>query len=307
MISLFKAAKQDKQIGVDFLPAGVAVVGVRSGKKNPGQILTSEYLPSVGQPAQVEALQQWVRDNHLQKSPCVCLVAIEDCDTHQVEKPDVDESEMNQALTWRIKDLIDYDVGSAVVDSYPMPVSNKNNTPQVIVVSAHESAIGSYVDSVKTTGLSLEAIDIHDLVGKNLSFIQQGAGQTQAILTLAENSGLLSIFHDTDLYVSRDFRIGIKQIEQVDSEDQSAYDSLLLEIQRSMDYFESFYDHGSVSSMQVYPRLPATEKMVMYLQNASSFEIDFVRFGEPQSAENPPVLEPHCFHAYCAALRGLDR
>ena len=199
MVSLFSVAKQDKQIGVDFLPAGVAVVGVQSGKKNPGQIINSEYLPSVGQKAQVEALQHWVHDNQLQKTPCICLIAIEDWDTHQVEKPDVDDAELNQALIWRIKELIDYDVGSAVVDSYPMPETNKSNRLQVNVVSAHESVISSYVDGIKSAGLNLEAIDIHDLVGKNLACIQQEAGRTQAILSLSENSGLLNIFHDTDL------------------------------------------------------------------------------------------------------------
>jgi len=47
--------------------------------------------------------------------------------------------------------------------------------------------------------------------------------------------------------------------------------------------------------------------MVMYLQNATSFEIDFVAFNEEQSIENTPDLEPHCFHAYCAALRGVSQ
>ena len=307
MISLFSVAKHDKQVGVDFLPAGVAVVRVQSGKNNPGQIINSEYLPSVGQKAQVEALQHWVHDNHLQKTPCICLIALEDCDTHQVEKPDVDENELNQALTWRIKDLIDYDVGSAVIDSYPMPDSNKTNTLQVNVVSAHESVISSYVDSIKSAGLKLEAIDIHDLVGKNLDCIQQGVGRTQAILSLSENSGFLSIFHDTDLYVSRGFKIGINQIEQASSEDQDAYDSLLLEIQRSLDYFETFYNHGSVSSLLIYPRLPACETMVEYLKNATSLNIDFIEFDEKNSVENPSDLELHCFHAYCAALRGVTQ
>jgi len=307
MVNLFSAAKRDQQIGVDFLPAGVAIVRVQSAKKKSGRILSSEYLPGVGQQAQVEALQHWVRENHLQKSPCVCLIAIDDCNTHQVEKPDVDETELNQALTWRIKDLIDYDVGSAVVDSYPIPISNKSNKLQVNVVSAHESVIGSYVDSIKSAGLSLEAIDIHDLVAKNLNLVQQGTGKTQAILCLMEDSGLLSIFYDTDLYVSRDFKIGINQIEQASDEDQSAYDSLLLEIQRSLDYFESFYDHGSVSRLLVYPRLATTEKMVMYLRYATSFDVDFIAFDQEQSAKDPPDLEQHCFHAYCAALRGVPQ
>lgn len=304
-MSLFSPAKRDQQIGVDFLPDGVAVVQISANKKRPGQILGSDYLPAVGQPAQIEALQQWVRNNHVQKTSCVCLIASDDCDVYQVEKPDVAATEVSQALAWRIKDLIDYDVDSAVVDSYPMPVSSKNNKQQLSVVSAHESTVGSYVDSIKSAGLNLEAIDIRDLVAKNLKVVQQGVKQTQAILALADDSGLMSIFHDGDLYVSRDFRIGLDQIELADQNDPEAYDSLLLEIQRSTDYFESYYGLGSVTHLLINPQSPATSKMASYLQNASSFELEFIVPETDSENEIDDLLEPHCFHAYCAALRGV--
>ena len=305
MSNLFSSAKQDKQIGLDFQPGGVAVVQVQSGKKRTGKILHSEFLASVGQQAQVRALQDWVADRHAQKSPCVCLLADDDYDVYQIEKLEVEDSELNQALSWRIKDLINYDVGSAVIDSYPMPVSSKNNTQQLSVVSAHESVVGSYVDSIKSVGLQLTAIDIHDLVSKYLHCIRQGANQTQAVLSLAQNDGSLSIFHDTDLYVSRHFKIGISQIEQVNDENQSVYDSLLLETQRSMDYFESFYGLGSVSSLLIHPQIQAVEKMARYLQNFTNFDIDFITPGEAGADDSTPTLEPQCFHAYCAAMRGV--
>jgi MSHA biogenesis protein MshI len=305
MSSLFSSAKQDKQVGLDFQPGGVAVVQVRSGKNRSGDILHSDYLPSVGQQAQIQALQKWVSEKHARKSPCVCLLADDDYDVYQIDKPEVEEAELRQALSWRIKDLINYDVGLAVIDSYPMPVSSKNNAQQVSVVSAHESVVGSYVDSIKTVGLKLTAIDIHELVSKYLLCVQQGANQTQAVLSLAQTDGSLSIFHDTDLYVSRNFKIGVSQLEQVNSEDQSIYDSLLLEIQRSMDYFESYYGLGSISSLLVYPQIPSTEKMAMYLQNFTNFDIDFIILGEDSGRKTPPGLEPNCFHAYCAAMRGV--
>lgn len=304
-MGLFSSVRKDTQIGVDFLPAGIAVTQVHTGKESPGKILLSGYLPAVGQAAQVQALQGWVRTHHLPKSDCVCLIAKDDYDVYQIEKPIVDESELTSALTWRIKDLIGYDVVSAVVDSYPLPVSNKNNTQQISVVCAHNSVVRSYVDCIKSTGLTLSAIDIHDLVSKNLPCILQGNGRTQAILSLDDQSGVLSIFHDTDLYVSRDFKIGINQIKQASSEDESEYDSLLLEIQRSMDYFESYFGIGSVSSMSIFPRLPATEKMAMYLQNFTSFDIDFITPGESGESAKADVFEPHCFHAYCASLRDV--
>ncbi len=296
---MFSAAKKDSQIGVDFLAGGVAVAQVQSGRKNPGHVLRSEFVEADGQEAQVEALKQWVRNNGLQKTPCVCLVASDDCDVYQVEKPEVEDGEMLQALTWKIKDLINYDVTNAVVDCYPMPVSSKNKQQQVGVVAARETVVQSYIDSIKASAMQLTALDIHELARNNLQLVRASAESSLALLTLSGNAGLLSIYHDTDLYVSRDFPIGLDQLALVTSEDESAFDALLLELQRSMDYFESFYGLGAVNQLRIFPQLRITEKMAMYLQNLSNFDIDFVAFAGEDG------LDQHCFHAYCAALRGV--
>jgi MSHA biogenesis protein MshI len=299
-VGLFSTAKKESQIGVEFQHDGVAVAQVRTGKNNPGGIIRSEFVVAAGQEAQVEALKDWVHDNNLQKTPCNCLVANDDCDIYQVERPEVEESEMIQAVTWKIKDLINYDVTHAVVDSYPMPVSSKNKQQQVGVVAAREAVISRYVDSIKAAALELDALDVHELARSNLDVVQDSAEQSLALLTLTAGNGLLSVYHDTDLYVSREFLIGIDQLELASGEDESIFDALLLEIQRSLDYFESFYGMGTVTKLRVFPQLNATEKMAMYLQNFSNFDIDFLTFGSPG-------LEPHCFHAYCAALRGITQ
>lgn len=302
-MGLFSSAKKDSQIGVDFLPDGVAIAQVRSGKKNPGQIMRSTFVEASGQAEQVGALKDWVRSNNLQKSACVCLVANEDFDSYQVEKPEVEESEMIQAVTWKIKDLINYDVAHAVVDSYPMPTSSKNNQQQVGVVAARETVISSYVDGIKSCGLELVALDVHELARANLQTVQDGSEQSLALLSLTRRNGLLSIYQNADLYVNRDFMIGLDQLEQTTSEVESVFDSLLLELQRSLDYYESFYGIGTVRNLRIYPQLPATEKMAMYLQNLTNLDIEFISFDGDEATQG---LEPHCFHAYCAALRGVS-
>jgi MSHA biogenesis protein MshI len=209
---------------------------------------------------------------------------------------------MIQALSWKIKDLINYDVSHAVVDSYPMPESNRKSETQVGVVAAREAVVRNYVDSIKATSMSLSALDIHELVRANLQVVQHSAEQSLALLTLTPESGLLSIYYDTDLYVSREFMIGIDQLGLATSDDESVFDALLLELQRSLDYFESYYGMGSVTNLRIFPQLKATEKMAMYLQNLTNFDIEFIGFGE----ESNPELDQHCFHAYCAALRGVS-
>lgn len=302
-MALFSAAQKDSQIGVDFLPGGVAVAQVQTGKKSPGRILRSEFVAAAGQDAQVDALKAWVQDNSLQKTPCVCLIAADDCDVYQVEKPEVEAVEMIQAVSWKIKDLINYDVSHAVVDSYPMPESSKNKQQQIGVVAAREAVVRKYIDSIKTSALTLTALDIHELVRVNLPAVQNSSEHGLAALTLNRTSGLLSVYHDTDLYISREFMIGIDQLGLATSEDESVFDALLLELQRSLDYFESFYGMGSVTNLRIFPQLKATEKMAMYLQNLSNFDIEFIGFA---GDDDLPGLEPQCFHAYCAALRGVS-
>ncbi len=137
----------------------------------------------------------------------------------------------------------------------------------------------------------------------NLQVVQHSSEHSMAVLTLTRESGLLSVYHDTDLYVSREFMIGTDQLGLATSEDESIFDALLLELQRSLDYFESFYGMGSVTDLRIFPQLKATEKMAMYLQNLSNFDIEFISFA---GDDDNPGLEPHCFHAYCAALRGVS-
>ena len=302
-MGLFSTTRKESQIGIDFLSDGVAVAQVQTGKNNPGGVIRSEFVNAAGQEAQLEALTEWVHRNNLQKTPCVCLVAGDDCDVYQVERPEVEDSEMIPAVTWKIKDLINYDVTHAVVDSYPMPVSSKNKQQQVRVVAARETVISSYVDSINSTALVLDALDVHELVPSNLHAVKQSAEKSLALLTLNSGNGLLSVYHDTDLYVSRDFMIGIDQLETASSEDESVFDALLLELQRSLDYFESFYDIGAVTDLRIFPQLKITEKMAMYLQNLTNFDIDFISFA---GDDNSSGLEQQCFHAYCAALRGVS-
>ena len=302
MVNRFSSANNDRQIGIEFLPAGVAIAQVHTGKKLSGQLLSSDFLPAIGQQAQARALQQWVHSKDLQKRNCVCLMSRDDFNIHQVEKPKVDDAELISAVTWRIKDLIGYDVGSVVVDFYPMPISHKNNTQHLSVITAEDSTVAAYVECIKSSGLKLVAIDVPSLVGSNFKKVQQSTGQTLAILSLTEFSGYLNIFHDTDLYVSRDFKIGTSKLSQVTADDEWTYDSLLLEIQRSMDYFESYYGLGSVSKLLLFPKIPATEKLTTYLQNLITFDIDFVTENDPEASN---ALELHCFHAYGAALRGI--
>ena len=98
---------------MDYLPSGVAVVQVKTGGGSPGKIIRQDFIEAQNSASQNQALGDWVSRHGLQKTPCICLIRDEDCDINQIEKPDVDESELIHALTWKVKDLVSYAIESA--------------------------------------------------------------------------------------------------------------------------------------------------------------------------------------------------
>ncbi len=304
MLGLFSSKPKGSQVGVDFTPTGVAAVEVITKRKNPGAVRHNAFLPAVGVKEQTRALKQWVEQNGLKSVPCVSLIAKHDVQVFQLEKPAVEDSELMQAVGWKIKDLINYDVTTAVVDVFEMPQSPKSPASYINAVVANEAVVGAYVDIVRQSGLELMAIDIHDLVARNYRLLHDDSGQTEALLQFSDNHGLITIYNKDDLYVARDFKIGLLDIEGAD-DTESLYDNLLLELQRSMDYFEATYGLSAVQRMVVFPQIAAVEKMAKYLQNYLAYELDFTQIKDEQDAEL--MLDSHCFAAYCAALRGVAK
>ena len=303
MLGLFSSKPKGFQVGVDFTATGLAAVEVDTGKKHFGSVRRHAFIPAVGAQQQSQALKQWVEQNGLKNVPCVSLIAKHDVQVFQLDKPAVEASELIQAVSWKIKDLISYDVSTAVVDVYDMPQSSKSPVNHINAVVANEKVVGSYVNTIRQSGLDLQAIDIHDLVARNYYLLEDSEGTSSALLQFSDNQGLISIYHDNDLHVSRDFKIGLLDIEGAEDA-EALYDNLLLELQRSMDYFEATYGLAAVQRMVMFPQTPAVEKMAKYLQNYLPYELDFAHVAF-QSSEAGSGLDTHCFAAYCAALRGI--
>ena len=106
------------------------------------------------------ALKQFVNKNHLRGMSAVLTLPSSEFDLHQLERPDVPEAELAQALRWKLKDLIDYPVSRAVVDVFPAAPSRHGSTNSVFAVSADKDKLSERVEQIKSAGLKLARIDI---------------------------------------------------------------------------------------------------------------------------------------------------
>lgn len=162
------------------------------------------------------------------------------------DKPNVNAEELPQALLWSIKDMVTIPVPQIHLDYFEPPLPS--NKISVVVVT--KDYLVNLVQAIYGQGLSVAGISIEELAMTNL-FIDDN----QARLIVSHHTGqelLLTVVKQGQLYMQRRVR-GFMQLDKTDV-DQLHYglaDNLSLEIQRSMDYFESQLRQAPVASIEL--------------------------------------------------------
>ena len=164
-----------------------------------------------------------------------------------VDKPNVDPEEMTQALLWSVKDMISQPVTDIHLDYFESP---QQNSAKLSVVIVDRQKITALILAAKEQDMKLVGITIEEMAITNL-FWQE----PQAKLVISHQPGqeiLLTVVRQGDLYMQRRVR-GFNQIDTVGAEELGfgMADNLSLELQRSMDYFESQLRQAPVSSIEL--------------------------------------------------------
>lgn len=183
-----------------------------------------------------KSLKNWVDDKRLHLTPTFVAFSINHYQQYQIDKPAVEQHELLNALKWSVNELIGNDDARAI-DYFDLPVAVAGNA-KVNVVALNNNAIESVVEAVLDARLILKNISVEEMVTCNLLM-----GESEAVLSLIQDDGdevCLNIVKDGCLYFSRRLK-GFENLNSfsIDELNMGIIDSLCVQIQRSMDYFES--------------------------------------------------------------------
>ncbi|MEZ4484279.1 MAG: pilus assembly protein PilM [Syntrophotaleaceae bacterium] len=128
----------------------------------------SAYLPGSLE-AQAAGLQQWLSENNLVGSRSVFALAPDFYQLLQIAPPEVPNDELRDAVRWQIRDLIDFPLEEAVVDVFQVPRDvQREGARTAYVVVARQSLLRKKVALLKNAKLKVQAIDIPELVLRNI-------------------------------------------------------------------------------------------------------------------------------------------
>lgn len=311
LFAFLKKKRPSKTVGIEIRRDGVALAELRhDAKTQQAQVVGCEFRP-ISHPDDIKrACEEMVRARQLAGAACHVVLSVDDYQTFPVEKPKVDAAEVIDAVKWKVKDLLDFDIGKAVIDGFPVPQDAlRGRGDMITAVVSKRQVIQNRVDLIQQLGLDLQSIDITDLALRNICMqiqAQQESPRAVALLHLRDGAGMMVIVKAQDLYMARHFDFFIASLNDPSRQDQ-VIQQLGLEVQRSFDYFESQMGQVPPRDLLLFgpdPSIPLANMIggsiaakVVVLDPAQTF---YVRTPDVSALD-----EINTFVAQGAALRGV--
>lgn len=237
----------------------------------------------------------------LKNADCYVVLDQDEYELELIECPPVEEDELAEAVRWRLKDLISLPIEDAAIDIFHLPDdAYRGRMKMLYVVAVSKTLIEKKIKFIKDCGLDLKVIEIEELALRNLSLLMPEVEQgTVAFLSLKENNGQIHMFSHEDMYLTRSIEMGYSSFItqesnelQIQNEDHGVMiERFILDIQRSLDYYESQVGKGITNKIYVLPSdledFDITEHLQQALaQNIINYDCNvFLSFGKQVKME----------------------
>lgn len=249
-MALFKGKKTQKVhlgvvLGQDF---GAVVALDKPMSEKPRVLLAESFVSDGDVPSE---LRSRVQKGVLKDAPAIAVGAPGQYTLMQVEPPDVPPDELTDAVRWQVRDLVDFPVETALLDLFHVPEIPQQRKLAYAAV-APPSAFHSLIELTEDLQLACETIDITELALTHLLTRHPDQDVGVGGLFLTRHGGVLVVVRQGALYFSRGLSIGTDRL-QMDAQTGDALSLLVLELQRSLDYFEGSVLRSQIASLQIFP------------------------------------------------------
>lgn len=249
----------------------------------------------------------------LHKRPCATAMPVGNYSILSVEAPEVPPEEMKAAVRWRIRDLIDFHIDDAVIDIFDAPLSGTpGRLHSVYTVVAREAAVREQVNLLQAHDINLQIIDIPELALKNIAALLPGNDSGQLLVYFTAEQGVIVVVKDSMLYLARTMDIGYGKLSQAAGAEADAANAclerLVLEVQRTLDYYDRYFRQAPVTSLWLAPMVDDTEDLTAALAANLGLAVRSLDINE-LFAHSPPLdrrLQARSLIAIGTALRRQD-
>lgn len=293
---------QNQCLGVEFTDEGVAFAHILHLSTQLPRLAHCEFLPvDAGQQA-ADILRLRLTKLGLENIACNLVLVNGAYQMLLGEAPKVPAAELPEALRWRVKDLVQFPIADAIVDAILLPEDSAKGTSRMAyAVVTQRKTIETLVVQAKAAGLALNAIDIPEMCLRNLVEACCDTKRGVALVKLVQGGGSLQIMRDGNLYLSRQFSLNYN----AGLLDDLPGDALILDLQRSLDYFERQMRQVPPSHVYLCGENVTPDKVTPEIRGGLQVAINTLEITKGVDVD-PGIAEHHlslCMNALGAALR----
>lgn len=289
-------------MGIEVLGDGVSVAKLRT--RPTLEVEHAEFLVAENQQSAIHRLQDFVAAQGLKGAPCNAVLEHEEYSVLLSEAPNVPEEELRDAMQWKLREISPIPIDQAVVDVFPVPEDAGNVMKgKVFAVVARKESIEKLTELIESSGLRMNAIDIPELALRNLS--EKLAMPNRSVVFsqhLGERTYITAICNG-NVYLNRSCSLHVEKGVL----DPFQVDSLILELQRSVDYIQHQMMQPTPSHILLFSTAFKMEEVPEALASNFSCEVKGLDIAEilpvPAGADKSTLGK--CALAVGAALRNV--
>lgn len=312
------AAAEHGSTGVCLRADGICLVHLDSGRETPPRLTVCEFLAGDEAEALTAGLAMTVKRHGLARTPVTAVLEHGSYSLYQLEPPDVPADELAEAVRWSIKDLLDFPVEAALVDLFPLPYDDQRSRSRMAqVVAARLPEVRRLADLLLGARLKISAIDITELAIRNIVALLPEDSRGLVFLHLGAHQGLISVFRDAKLYLTRNLGIGCLELNRLSAGETAnadpaapsmplaaLLDSIVLEVQRSLDFYESSFSQAAIDTLVIGPLEAPVPELLPYLRRALGVAVRSLDLGSVLDCRELPMeAQARALPAIGGALR----
>ena len=204
-------------------------------------------------------LKKIIADFDLRRVPVSAVINAPDYQIAQVQAPDVPRAELRAAARYSMRDTFDFPIDNSVLDVFDLPEQiSSGNKRMCFAIATRGDAVSNLTSTFERHFRRFDVIDIPELCQRNLSALLPQDAKGVAFLMLRDDYAQLVLTRRGMLYVTRRFEY-VQRGELNGDEDAEADElpldpqALSLELQRSLDYYESHFDETAIADLFIAP------------------------------------------------------
>jgi MSHA biogenesis protein MshI len=268
---LLRRSKREGLVAVGPRADGVCLAAGRFDPEGSPTLDLCDFLPGTTPGAQQSALAAAVQEHGLKGAACTVVLPPDRYSLRQIDTPEVHPDELREAVRWSIRDLIDFSAADAIIDMFEVPEASGRPAGRIYVVAARKSIVKDVRHLVEPAGLDLRVIEISELALRNIAALLPEDFRGAGLLWAEEGLGMLVMCRDRSLYLARHFDCPLEILAEADAkpepeakkprgrgwlDPEQLLETVFLETQRSLDYYERQLGQGTPEVLYVGP-LPA--------------------------------------------------